>query len=124
MNLPAIGELLGSTAVVLLPLEKLKLNSARGTPFEREIHEYLAGKFNGYTVASGNISGHWKDHSGRDHYGEHREYKVALRGEVERRALGFYLAGLAAELGEECIYSEFGTEVYLIYAIAGATATC
>lgn len=102
---------------MLLPLEKLKLNSPRGIRFEQEIHDFLLKQFNGYTVASGNIAGHWKDSQGRDLYGEHREYKVGLSNDAQRVALENFLAHLAWEMGEQCIYLEAGREIFLIYAV-------
>src|SRR5688500_8486903 len=115
--LPAIKrESLGQFAAALLPIEKLKTKSPRGIPFEREIHDFLVTNFNGYTVFSGNISGHWKDDTGHDHYGEHRQYKVAVAAEEAVKTLGVFLADLAAELKEECIYVELGREIFLIYA--------
>ena len=114
-NLPVKRESLGQLAAVLLPLEKLKLKSVRGIPFEQEIHDFLLTNFNGYTVSSGNISGHWKDDRDRDHYGEHREYKVALPIRDARSSLEAFLAELAREMGEECIYAEIGSEIFLIY---------
>ena len=103
--------------LVLLPLEKLKRPSPRGKQFETEIHEFLVSNYNGYTVASGNISGHWKDKQGRDHYGEHREYKVALPNQVAGLMLEVFLANLAHEMDEECIYLEVGSETWLIYRL-------
>jgi len=111
-------ESLGRVAVALLPIEKLKLKSPRGTPFEREIHDFLVTNFNGYTVSSGNISGHWKDDTGHDHYGEHRQYKVALAAEESIRSFEVFLAEIAAEMREECIYMEIGREIFLIYSTA------
>jgi hypothetical protein len=109
-------ESLGELAVALLPIEKLKLNSPRGIPFEREIHDFLVTNFNGYTVASGNISGHWKDNVGHDHYGEHRQYKVALGARESVASFEVFLAEMAAEMQEECIYVELGREIFLVYA--------
>lgn len=108
-------EILGQIAVTLLPMEKLKLASPRGVPFENEIHDFLVAHFNGYTVSSGSISGHWKDDAGRDHYGEHRQYKVATGAGGSRESLEEFLAKLAREMGEECIYLEAGREILLIY---------
>ena len=108
-------ELLGESAVTLLPAEKLKLPSPRGVPFEREIHDFLVTNFNGYTVSSGSISGHWKDITGHDHYGEHRQYKVAVTAGESRESLQAFLADLAREMDEECIYLEVGREITLIY---------
>lgn len=118
-ELPRVkAELLGQTGAMLLPLEKLLEKSPRGVPFEREVHEFLLTNFNGYTVASGNISGHWSDQAGRDHYGEHRQYQVALPGREAIRSLEVFLATLASELAEDCIYFELAGEIYLIYAAA------
>ena len=96
-------ETLGQVAVVLLPIEKLKVKSPRGVPFEREIHDFLVTSFNGYTVSSGNISGHWKDDTGHDHYGEHRQYKVAVAAQEAIHCFEIFLAGIATEMQEECI---------------------
>jgi hypothetical protein len=108
-------EALGPIGAALLPAEKIKMKSPRGEPFEKEVHQFLVSNFNGYTVSSGNISGHWKDDLGHDHYGEHREYKVALPGAEKARNFQVYLANLAAEMGEECIYVELGAEIFLVY---------
>ena len=116
---PVKRELLGSVAAILLPIEKLKQPSPRGVPFEQEIHEFLFTNLNGYTVASGNISGHWKDHDGRDYYGEHREYRVALPpSPTAQHTLELFLATLAREMRESCIYLEHAGQSYLIYAAA------
>lgn len=115
--LPKIkSELLGEIAVALLPVEKIRRSSPRGVPFEREIHDFLVTNFNGYTVSSGSISGHWKDDANHDHYGEHRQYKVAATVEC-RPSLEAFLADLARELEEECIYFEFAREIFLIYRL-------
>lgn len=109
-------ESLGQTAVALLPIEKLKLKSPRGVSFETEIHDFLVTNFNGYTVYSGNISGHWKDDAGHDHYGEHRQYKVATGAKESLQSFEVFFAEMAAEMREECIYMEIGREIYLVYA--------
>lgn len=116
-QLPKVkAELLGQTGVLLLPVEKMSLKSPRGESFEHEVHDFLFTNFNGYTVASGNISGHWSDEKGRDHYGEHRQYKIALPNRDAIRSLEVFIATLARELKEECIYFELADAVYLIYA--------
>ena len=119
---PVKRESLGQLAVALLPIEKLKRKSPRGIPFEKEIHDFLVTSFNGYTMSSGNISGHWKDDHGHDHYGEHRQYKVALPAPESVKSFEVFLAEIAAEMGEECIYMELGREIFLIYRSARASA--
>ena len=114
-SLPRVKrESLGAIAVTLLPVEKIRRHSPRGVSFEQEIHEFLVTNFNGYTVSSGSISGHWKDDAGHDHYGEHRQYKVAATPE-SRPSLEVFLADLARETDEDCIYLEFAGEIALIY---------
>jgi hypothetical protein len=41
---------------------------------------------------------------------------VAVPDEESLKGLEVFLAGLAFELGEECLYMEIGTEIVLIYA--------
>ncbi|MGZ8899643.1 MAG: hypothetical protein ACXW3Z_06070 [Limisphaerales bacterium] len=113
---PVKRECLGQLAVALLPIEKLKIKSPRGVPFEREIHDFLVTNFNGYTVSSGNISGHWKDDHGHDHYGEHRQYKVAVAAQEGIASFEVFLSEIATEMREECIYVEIGREIFLVYA--------
>ena len=112
---PVKREALGQLAVALLPIEKLKLKSPRGIPFEKEIHDFLVTNFNGYTVSSGNISGHWKDDHDHDHYGEHRQYKVALPANESVQSFEVFLSEIAADMGEDCIYMELGRDIFLIY---------
>jgi hypothetical protein len=120
--LPSVKrEPLGQLAVALLPIEKLKLKSPRGVPFEKEIHDFLVTNFNGYTVSSGNISGHWKDDHGHDHYGEHRQYKAALPATESVRSFEVFLSEIAADMQEECIYVELGREIFLVYAAAATS---
>jgi hypothetical protein len=115
--LPSIKrECLGQLAVALLPIEKLKFKSPRGIAFEREIHDFLVTNFNGYTVSSGNISGHWKDDHGHVHYGEHRQYKVAVTAHEGIASFEVFLSEIAADMREECIYVELGREIFLVYA--------
>jgi hypothetical protein len=110
-------ETMGPVAAMLLPIEKLKTPSPRGVPFENEIHEFLSTNLNGYTVTSGSISGYWKDNRGHDIYGEHREYRVALPpSPTARQTLEIFLATLAREMHEVCIYMECAGEAWLIYA--------
>jgi hypothetical protein len=107
---------LGKLALALLPLEKLKNVTPRGGSFEQDLHDFLVTNYNGYTVASGNISGHWTDDTGHDHYGEHREYKVAIPTQESLNCLEVFIAHMAFEMGEQCVYFEIGGEIRLLYA--------
>jgi hypothetical protein len=108
-------QVLGPLGVVLLPSLKIKEASGQGTTHEQEIHEFLVSRFHGYTVASGNISGYWQDSEGHPHYGEHREYKVALLNPRETEALEHFISELAERIDETCIFMECGGESYLVY---------
>ncbi len=103
---------LGAMANFLLPSLKL-----RERKLHKEVENFLLEEFDGFTVTSGMISGYWKDAEGNPTYGEHNEYKVAIREKAE--TLKSYLARLAFELDEECIYLEVGRESSFIYAHPG-----
>jgi hypothetical protein len=111
----------GRMAVFLIPSLKLKKRD-RGITVEEKIHRFLVKKFGGYTAAAGNIFGYWKDARGRDSYGEHREFKVALRKQELAPVLKDFLAGIAQDIGEECIYLETGDETWFIYPAARTRA--
>jgi hypothetical protein len=108
-------EPLGRMAVFLLPSLKLKERQKAGRTFEEVVHQFLMKNFGGYTASAGNIFGFWCDEkSGREWYGEHREYKVSFRGQDRRAMLQDFLGRLAKDLGEESIYMEYGEDAWLI----------
>ena len=108
---------LGRMAVFLLPSLKLKERKKLGQTFEEIVHQFLMKNFGGYTASAGNIFGFWRDEqSGREWYGEHREYKVSFRGRDRVSMLQQFLSRMAGELGEESIYLEYGEDAWLIYA--------
>jgi hypothetical protein len=109
-------ESIGKTATFLVPSLKLKERSGSGPTLEDKIHRYLLRRFGGYTAATGNIFGYWKDARGREFYGEHKEYKVAVLEDRRVPELKRFVAQLAAEMREECIYMEAGKEAFFIYA--------
>jgi len=105
---------LGSTAVFLLPSLKLR-DPASAVSSEGRLHAFLMDNFGGYTAQAGNIFGYWRSESGVDSYGEHREFSVAFVNESKRKLLKEFLATLARDLHEECIYFCMGDETSLIY---------
>jgi hypothetical protein len=109
-------EPIGKTATFLVPSLKLKKRSRSRQTLEEKIHRYLLRRFGGYTAAAGNIFGYWKDARGREFYGEHKEYKVALLEDRHVPELKRFIGELAAEMREECIYMEAGKEAFFIYA--------
>jgi hypothetical protein len=70
----------------------------------------------GYTAASGNQFGYWRKDGSPDSYGENKEFTVALNTDDQIRSLKNFLASLASQLKEECIYLELAGEAILIYA--------
>ena len=108
---------LGRMAVFLLPSLKLKRRKRRGKSYDEIVHQFLMKNFGGYTASAGNIFGFWRDdQTGREFYGEHREYKVSFRGRDRMAMLQKFLSKLAAQLGEETIYLEYGEDAWLIHA--------
>jgi len=103
-------------AVFLLPSLKLKQKKL-GQSHEEIVHHFLMTHFGGYTASAGNIFGFWRDReTGREQYGEHKEYKVSFRGRDRMALLQRFLRHLATELKEDSIYLEHGEDAWLIYA--------
>ena len=94
---------LGPSIAFLLPSLKLKEPSLQGPSIEDRLHRFLMEQFGGYTAQAGNIFGYWREY-GRDSYGEHREFNVAAPEPEQIAKLKEFLAAMARELGEECIY--------------------
>ena len=108
---------LGSTADFLVPSLKLKEPAAAGLSNEGRLHAFLMDNFGGYTAQAGNIFGYWRSEDGTDSYGEHREFSVAFPDETNAALLKDFLATLARDLHEECIYLRVGDEASLIYPV-------
>ena len=106
---------LGSSVVFLLPSLKLKEPPQAGPSIENRLHAFLMDNFGGYTAQAGNIFGYWREEDGRDSYGEHREFSVAATDASRIPSLKEFLAGLANDLKEECIYFRTGEIASLIY---------
>jgi hypothetical protein len=106
---------LGYTAVFLLPSLKLKEPSRDGQPNEIRLHVFLMDHFAGYTAQAGNIFGYWRNGPGPDSYGEHREFSVAFADRSKVTLLKEFLATMARDLNEDCVYLCVGDEASLIY---------
>jgi len=106
---------LGTPAVFLLPSLKLKEPPHSGPSVEASLHAFLMENFGGYTAQAGNIFGYWRDEKGNDSYGEHREFTVALVDDSKMPVLKSFLAQMAQDLREECIYLRAGDKALLIY---------
>jgi hypothetical protein len=103
------------TAVVfLLPSLKLKEPSLNGPSMESRLHSFLMDNFGGYTAQAGNIFGYWREDK-RDSYGEHREFSIAAPDASKLPRLKEFLAGMAQDLKEDCIYFRTGETASLIY---------
>lgn len=108
-------ESLGRMATFLLPINKLKTKNSSGQTIDDQIHGFLIANYSGYTLATGNIFGYWKDRSGKEFFGEHREYKVSFSGKERIPHLENFLSEIAKEINEECVYLETGEDSWLIY---------
>jgi hypothetical protein len=106
---------LGKTVRFLLPSLKLKQPGRKGRIAEEDVHQFLIANFGGYTALAANYFGYWKDEGGRDTYGEHREFTVALTSDEKLPQLKGFLADVSDTLGEECLYVEVAGEAFLIY---------
>lgn len=114
-NFAPSKESLGRLGIILLPSIKMKSASPRGKSYEQEVHEFLVANFSGYTLASGNIAGFWKDSKGEQHYGEHLEYRVGFLSEEKIPMLENFISEMAEELEEESIFWATGEDAWLIY---------
>jgi hypothetical protein len=114
------GRRLGEAAVFLLPSLQLKKRSG-GVAIEEKVHRFLTETFGGYTAEAGNIFGYWVNEQGKQSYGEHRQFRVAVVDEERTSRLTAFLAEIGRELGEETIFLEIGGAVYLI--ATGATGS-
>jgi hypothetical protein len=109
-------EQLGIRATFLIPSVKVynKKYSKSGQSVAKAIHDFLKDNFGGYTCASGNIYGYFSSESLE--YDELREFRVALDDDPHKRDLLVrFLAELAGDIGEECIYLECDNSAILIY---------
>ncbi|MEO6760301.1 MAG: hypothetical protein ABIO24_12660 [Saprospiraceae bacterium] len=98
-----------------MPSLKLKEPSLDGASVEYRLHAFLMDTFGGYTAQAGNILGYWRDENGHDTYGEHREFSVASPDEPTIPLLEDFLARMAVELHEDCIYVRNGSLAVLLY---------
>ena len=114
MKRKVFKEPVGRVLLILLPSVKMKARSPRGIPFAQEFHDFLMTHFNGYTVASGNITGYWQRGTEEEQCNEHRQYQVAFKKDKDRFCLEKHLASLATELGEKTVFCQFGSEAFLI----------
>ena len=106
---------LGTSVMFLLPSLKLKEPSLSGPSVENRLHTFLMDNFGGYTAQAGNIFGYWREGEGRDSYGEHREFSVASPDTSQLPMLKEFLARMAQDLKEECVYVRIGVVASLIY---------
>lgn len=109
-------ERIGTPARFLVPSQKVfKIRDEEtGHRLVKTIHDFLIDTYGGFTMASGNINGYFKD----SEYDEHREYRVAIPNTehlARRWTLEDFLAVLCKKLDEECIYLEVGLDALLVY---------
>ena len=108
-------ENLGTMVTFLLPSLKLKEPCGKNQTFEDRLHDFLLKNFNGYTASAANLFGYWRNHKGREFYGEHKEYKVSLLDQSRIVLLETFLARIGADMGEKSVYLAAGDDSWLIY---------
>lgn len=107
---------LGRMAVFLIPAKKLSVVLPGGVlTIEQCIQEFLLSEYGGFTASSTTTTGWWKGKAGDVHYDEHREYKVSFPGKERIKRLDGFLAMIAKDINEECIYVETGEDAWLVY---------
>jgi len=105
---------LGTAVVFLLPRLNSNEPSLNGPSIANRLHTFLMDHFGGYTAQAGNIFGYWREDN-RDSYGEHREFSVAAPDTSKLPLLKEFLAGMAQDINEQCIYFRVGETASLIY---------
>jgi hypothetical protein len=103
--------------VFLLPSLKLKEPATTDLSNEGRLHTFLMDNFGGYTAQAGNIFGYWRSPGAPDSYGEHREFRVSFEDTTKVALLKNFLALLARDLQEDCIYLRVGDDASLIYPL-------
>ncbi len=110
---------LGRPATFLLPSLKLQQRGSDGRKLEERVHDFLLGNYSGYTTTVGSTLGYWMDEDSKEFYGEHRVYTVSFLGKDRIPGLTCFLAELAHEMGEQCIYLTTGEDAWLVYPETG-----
>jgi hypothetical protein len=108
-------ENLGTMVTFLLPSLKLKERCTKRQTFEDRLHSFLLKEFNGYTASAANLFGYWRSHTGREFYGEHKEYRVSLLDKDRIGCLEGFLARIGGEMGEKSVYLAAGDDSWLLY---------
>ncbi len=101
---------IGRPAVFLLPEKKAQKK------LRDRILKYLRSAFGGATYAQAK-TGEWVDKRGLTIKEGQWEFEISFLGKDRVPSLFQYLAELAYELGEECIYVKCGEETRLIYPV-------
>lgn len=112
---------LGKVATFLIP--SVKVHNPKYSKSRRNVativHRYLIRNFGGYTSAPGTVYGYYGNGEPNVpvEYDELREFRVAIaddKRDSQLLKLQGFLAQVCADIGEECIYFEYGSEAMLI----------
>lgn len=106
---------LGKNVRFLLPSLKLKERCGSGETIEESVHEFLMGRFGGYTATSATVFGYWRENQGSYTYGEHREFTVALPRNEGLGDLKDFLGRTALMMRESCLYVEVAGDAVLLF---------
>lgn len=109
---------LGRSARFLIPSVKVyntRFSKSRQS-VAKTIHNFLMQTFGGYTSQGSNIFGYFKMEFAE--YDELREYRVAFKEDDKKTKVPLlqeFLARLAEDIQEACIYLECGEDAMLVY---------
>lgn len=106
---------LGSTMRFLLPSVKLEQRDLMQRSVRERVDDFLRANCSGRSRLVTTVEGWWKDESGRELYGEYREYRVSLEAEADVDRLNAFLAEIAVELGESFVCCVLNNAAYLIF---------
>lgn len=108
-------EPLGRSANFYLPTGLLGTTMESGRTCEDEVNDFLTTNYGGFTKKSGANSGYWKDDDGKIYTGNMQHYQVAFEGKERIKPLEEFLAYLAIQLKQICIFLETGEDAWLVY---------
>jgi len=103
----------GRPAIFLLPVNKLDNRS------RERILAFLRSEYGGASHVQAKIIGEWMDEQGIIHRDQMWEFEASFLGKERIPRLYQFLAEIAYDLGEKCVYLKLGQYTHLVYPIKG-----
>lgn len=108
-------EPLGRPAVFLIPNDLMEQKVDGDHTCRKEVEEYMATTFGGFTDEGSYHNGFWRNANGKSYTGKYQKNREAFIGKEHIHGLAGFLSFIAGKLGEESIYLETGEDAWLIY---------